>query len=76
MLSNDSNIVVVCSHSNGMFESSERASKAAQRYGWKLRAGETSEWAPVYDAYAGVWYVLDNDYGRIQTTENEETPPR
>ena len=67
--SKPSNVIVVCSLSNGLFEASKAHSVTAQAYGWKLRAGETPEWTPVYDAYAGVWYVLDNEYGRIETTE-------
>lgn len=64
MRSNASNIVVVCSHSNGMFEASEGASKAAQRYGWKLRAGQDPLTTPVFDAFDGVWYYLDDDFGK------------
>lgn len=67
--SKPSNVIVVCSLSNGLFEASESHSMTAQKYGWKLRAGETPEYSPVYDAYAGVWYLLDDEYGRIQTTE-------
>ena len=69
MLSNASNIVVVCSHSNGMFEASEAASKAAQRYGWKLRAGQDTLTTPVFDAYDGIWYYLDDEFGK------REVPP-
>ena len=67
--SNASNVVVVCSHSNGMFEASEGASRAAQRYGWKLRAGQDPLTTPVFDAFEGVWYLLDDQYGK------RETPP-
>jgi hypothetical protein len=66
MRSKPSNVVVVCSHSNGMFESSDRASKAAQRYGWKLRAGQDPLSSPVFDAFDGVWYLFDDDFNRIQ----------
>jgi hypothetical protein len=68
-LSNASNIVVVCSQSNGMFESSEAASKAAQKYGWKLRAGQDSLTTPVFDTFDGVWYYLDDQFGK------KEIPP-
>jgi len=71
--SKPSNVIVVCSLSNGLFEASEAHSVTAQAYGWKLRAGESPEWAPVYDAYAGVWYVLDDEYGRIEVAEENPT---
>ena len=66
MRSNASNIVVVCSHSNGMFEASEGASLVAQRFGWKLRAGQDPLSSPVFDTYDGVWYLFDDDFNRIQ----------
>ena len=68
-LSNASNIVVVCSQANGMFEASEQASRAAQKYGWKLRAGQESLTTPVFDASQGIWYYLDDNYGK------KEIPP-
>jgi len=67
--SNASNVVVVCSHSNGLFEASEVASRAAQKYGWKLRAGQDPLTTPVFDAFEGVWYLLDDKFGK------RETPP-
>lgn len=69
MRSNASNIVVVCSLSNGLFEASETASRAAQRYGWKLRAGQDPLTTPVFDAYEGIWYLLDDEFGK------REVPP-
>lgn len=69
MRSNASNIVVVCSLSNGAFEASDRASKAAQRYGWKLRAGQDPTTTPVFDAFEGVWYLLDDDFNRTPVKE-------
>ena len=68
MRSEPSNIIVVCSQSNGMFESSEAASKAAQKYGWKLRAGQDPADTPVFDAYEGIWYELDDNYNRKEVT--------
>lgn len=71
-----SNIVVVCSQSNGAFEASERASRAAQRYGWKLRPGQDPLTTPVFDAFAGVWYLLDDKFGKkeIPPTKAEGIP--
>lgn len=66
--SQPSNTIVLCSLFNVEIEAVREASEAAQRYGWKLRAGDSPEWTPVYDAWAGVWYVLDDDFGRMQTS--------
>lgn len=68
-LNNASNIVVVCSQSNGLFESHSGAAMAAERYGWKLRAGQESLTTPVFDAYDGVWYLLDDNFERIEIYE-------
>ena len=75
-LNNASNIVVVCSQSNGLFESHSGAAMAAEKYGWKLRAGQESINTPVFDAYEGIWYLLDDNFGKkeIPPTEAEGTP--
>jgi hypothetical protein len=67
--SNASNIVVVCSQSNGMFESSSEASVTAQRAGWKLRSGQESLTTPVFDSYEGKWYFLDDSFGKTETPQ-------
>lgn len=67
--SNASNVVVVCSMVNWLFEASERASMTAQRYGWKLREGQDPQTTPVFDAYEGIWYLLDDNWGK------REVPP-
>lgn len=69
MRSKPSNVLVVCSLSNGLFEASESHSRAAQGYGWKLRAGQDPETTPVFDAYEGIWYLLDDAWGK------REVPP-
>lgn len=69
MRSEPSNVIVVCALSNGLFEASETASRAAQRYGWKLRAGQDPKDTPVFDAWSGVWYLLDDQFGK------REIPP-
>ena len=75
-LNNASNIVVVCSQSNGQFESHSGAAMAAEKYGWKLRAGQESLTTPVFDAFDGVWYLLDDNFGKkeIPPAETEGTP--
>jgi hypothetical protein len=59
-----SNIVVICSMLNGLIESDSRYAKVAAEYGWKLPSWKTAETEPVYDAISGVWYLLDNNFGR------------
>jgi len=49
-----------------MFESSEAASRAAQKYGWKLRAGQDPLDTPVFDAFEGIWYLLDDNFNRSE----------
>ena len=66
-LSKPSNIIVLCSYYNGLIESVREASETAQRYGWKLRAGQEPEETPVYDSWSGEWYLLKDDYTRKTT---------
>jgi hypothetical protein len=37
----------------------------AIRYGWKLSSWEDPNKIPTFDGVAGVWYLLDNNFGRI-----------
>lgn len=59
-----SNIIALCSRTNGLIESSSRAADQARIYGWKI-----SKWAdpteiPVTDRVTGKQYLLDDNYGR------------
>lgn len=60
------NLVLICSWLNGLIESDNSAAIIAHRYGWKLRSYEDPEVVPVYDRVAGKWYLLDDDYRRVE----------
>lgn len=64
LLDKASNLVILCSAMNNAIESDSRLRSLAIEYGWKLASWDTSEERPVYDAMSGVWYLLDNDFGR------------
>lgn len=59
-----SNIVVLCSYMNGLIEANAVMAGHARRAGWKLWDWEDPTHAPVYDAMTGLWYRLDNQYGK------------
>lgn len=59
-----SNLVVLCSLFNGMIESSAESALLAKSYGWKLKYGQDTLKEPVYDAMSGLWYSLDDYFGR------------
>jgi hypothetical protein len=60
-----SNLIVLCSLLNGLIESDSWYRSMAIRYGWKLSSWEDPNKIPTFDGVAGVWYLLDNDFGRI-----------
>jgi len=60
-----SNLMVLCSRFNGEIESNVHASVVARTYGWKLNTWADPKKEPIFDAISGVWYLLDDDYGRI-----------
>jgi hypothetical protein len=60
-----SNLVVLCSELNNLIESDSWHRGQALKYGWKLASWDSPEVMPVFDGVAGVWYLLDNNYGRI-----------
>lgn len=62
---NPANLVVLCSQLNGLIEADSWYQSQALKYGWKLASWQRPEEIPVFDGVAGVWYLLDNDYGRI-----------
>lgn len=62
-----SNLVVLCSAQNTAIESNVAAAKLAKEFGWKLESWQDPIAEPIYDAMSGVWYLLDNSYGRIVT---------
>jgi len=63
-LDRPSNIIVLCSHMNGLIESDAAEAERARRFGWKLeRWQDPTEW-PVFDAARNEWVLLDDDYQR------------
>jgi len=67
-----SNIIVLCSLSNGLIESDPELAQSAREYGWKLERWKDPKETPVFDFASGEWFVLDDDYNRIRLEENNE----
>ena len=65
--SKPSNVIVLCAYINGIIEASETHSKAAQRYGWKLRPGQDPLETPAYDSLTDTWWLLDDAYGKTES---------
>lgn len=61
-----SNIVVLCSFANGLAESDAGFARICRDNGWKLHSWASPLDTPVFDAITGVWWYLDNSYGRRQ----------
>jgi len=64
--SNPANVVVLCSRVNTLLEADARWATLGRVNGWKLNSWDDPAIEPVYDAYAGVWWVLDSAYGRTE----------
>jgi hypothetical protein len=62
--SNSANLIVLCSQLNNLIEADSWYQSMALRYGWKVPSWEKPEAVPVFDGISGVWYLLDNDWGR------------
>jgi len=58
------NILVLCSLANGLIESNAKDAETARRFGWKIGRYMDPTTAPYYDAVTGIWWLLDNAYGR------------
>ena len=58
------NIVVLCSEINGLIESDPVWATRAREYGWKLRPWDDPLFVPVFQPMWGVWWRLDDDFGR------------
>lgn len=59
-----SNIIVFCSFANGLAESNAQFARVCRDNGWKLHSWEDPADRPVFDLVAGVWYRLDDKFGR------------
>jgi hypothetical protein len=60
-----SNIIVLCSFANGLAESDAGFARICRDRGWKLHSWQNPATTPVFDVLDGVWYALDNKFGRI-----------
>lgn len=59
-----SNIIVLCAVMNGLIESDAAVAGRAREYGWKLTSGQKPAQTPFYDVLTGVWWLLDDTFGR------------
>lgn len=59
------NIIAMCSFFNGIMESDLEAGNLARDRGWKLRAGDDPRKVAVGDMFGMNWYLLDDDFGRV-----------
>jgi len=62
-----SNIIILCWAFNSQMEAHPDAAELGRRSGWKLGRDEDPTKVPVLDALAGLWYQLDDEYGRTPT---------
>ena len=62
--SQPSNVITLCSAANGLLESDSEFAEVGRDYGWKISTWEDPTAAPVYSMAEGIWYLLDDQYGR------------
>lgn len=63
-----SNIIAMCAIYNGLMESSHAAASLALSKGWKLAKWEDPTESIVYHASEGIWYLLDDNYNKVETS--------
>lgn len=61
-----SNIIAICAVYNGLMESSATAANLALYKGWKLANWEDPLQSIIYHAGKGAWYLLDDNYNRVE----------
>ena len=66
LLDRPSNLMVLCSEVNGLIESNHFYRDLALMYGWKLERWQVPENEPVFDSRLWKWFLLDNEFGRIE----------
>lgn len=69
-----SNLVLLCSYFNGVIEANSTQAALAKRYGWKLESWQKPSEVAVYDSLKGVWWLLDDEFGRIVVNKEEKEP--
>ena len=67
VLDRPANVLVMCSHRNGLIESSAHHAEIARQLGWKLSRWQEPEETPFYDIATGTWYLIDTLYRRTVT---------
>lgn len=68
-----SNIIVLCSRTNGLIESDASEAAKARAYGWKLKSWQDPATVPYYDSVTGTWWIATDDYSRRPATAKEIT---
>lgn len=66
LLDRPANVVILCSNLNYLIEADYDAAKYAIQMGWKLNRNQDPEATPIYDGTKGEWFLLDNDFNRVQ----------
>lgn len=67
---NSSNILAVCTALNSEMESNSIVAEMARGYGWKLSRSEDPETTPVYDSVTDKWFLLDNNYNKLEVQKD------
>lgn len=68
LLDRPSNLMVLCSEMNGLIESNDFMATLAKHYGWKLERWQKPEETPIFDSRLWKWFLLDNDFNRVEVT--------
>ena len=61
-----SNIITFCSLANGLIESNSYWQAQARMLGWKISKWQTPSENPVYDMSTQKWYLLDDEFNRVE----------
>jgi hypothetical protein len=61
---NSSNLMILCSELNFLMESNSYYREMSIEFGWKLESWQDPKEVPVFDGMSGVWYFLDDNFGR------------
>jgi hypothetical protein len=64
-LGKPSNVLVLCASMNFLIEADAEAAATAKRYGWKISKYDNALEKPYYDLVAGRWYLLSDDFTKI-----------
>lgn len=70
VLDRPANVIVLCSSMNLLIETTPAMAKLALERGWKIYRWESPENKPVYDAVNGIWFLLDDNFNRVEWTES------